>query len=544
MFSYFHRKEKIFKSLIFRLVLVFYALMFVCEQTTNYFSTIFYMLISLAYALSFFVTRKKTLIRLLLLLIYIFLCLLGRDVTIPVNYIFLLLPVINSINYSGKERNTGVLYVGIVFIMVTLLYVNGERNIFKYLYDIIPISPLFCIDCYSWRQKKKKEKITETLDIIDDFFVVKDTFGVKPHTLYALLRDNLNQKLNMEIYDISCYTFTHEDYWIINSLNFKFDRKLKLNKEEIENVEKNDFCRNNLSGQNQCRMIFRVKIKDNIFLFDVYTDLRNLYDKEHLFPILFNKIAKQFLQEFRLREYREETYTKYRENRDYVNSALEVMHFLRNYLSPLKNVLSMYDPNSVLIITDELDKIRRKELQTAKESLNKIVDEADRLLDKKRNPFADTSLEEKSVRHLYNLLAETCQYMLNIEVIRDFEPKDLELLTVKISSVGVRVLFSDWIGNMKKASPNFCEVHFYIDNTNVAIDFMNKININSFDYNIIKEINQKDKTAILQRRSHGIYNLITGAEELNVELSVCIIENSIIKLTLKFPTYEKESINN
>lgn len=481
-------------------------------------------------------------------MLYISFMLFETDLSNPSFFVLFLLPLFFQIiaNYRSLKCLCAVVFcMSVIYIMHLC---DFEHPIVSY-FSILLLVIIFLI-CR--RKEKEKNLIDGMLDAVDDFFVDSSLKEKKTHEVYNLIIKDFFKYWNVKIEEISCYAYANNAYWLVHTApNFLWDRKLELSEQQKEKLRESSNWMD-YSDDGEWQIMNVIEIKDTKYLYKCRISRETSKNcgalLSYLLPLLFQRISRFTLLDYRLVQYREETYDKYRANRDYVNSALNVVHFIRNCMSPIKNILTYFSiqdgenrPKIKQTVIDE-------EIKTANKSMQSFLDEADRLLDKQNNPFADTELHVVNVKKLYVLLSESCSLNLHEDVVRTFPTSDTDDVDIELATVGAKILFVDWLSNMKKYGKSYRKVYMSITEKDVAIDFYNDFSSNvEYIKSIVKDINKKDKKAILQRSTHGIYNIITGAEELKVraKASVDSVNNiPVLHLCLTFPIHKNEHTYN
>ncbi|MFK2241622.1 hypothetical protein ACIXOF_03640 [Bacteroides fragilis] len=109
-----------------------------------------------------------------------------------------------------------------------------------------------------------------------------------------------------------------------------------------------------------------------------------LIDIDCIFIAVFSKIAKLLNSEYRVLEYKNKTFEEMREKLAYVNAATKIMHYIRNKLTPLTNIVEYYSSTEELSesIKDKMEARIKKEVKQSNRDLQEIIETADYMLEK------------------------------------------------------------------------------------------------------------------------------------------------------------------
>lgn len=100
----------------------------------------------------------------------------------------------------------------------------------------------------------------------------------------------------------------------------------------------------------------------------------NFYKFKDMMRLTFSKMSILLSTEYRISERREEKFNEIKDNVLYVNQAVKVMHFIRNKMTPLSNLIA-YHKEIGNMSDDILDKMKdriSKEANQAETDLSEI----------------------------------------------------------------------------------------------------------------------------------------------------------------------------
>lgn len=212
-------------SLLFRCIIIL-NLVVILSLEENEFKTYVYVISVLMYVVLYFLLFNYSRLRLLNDFLLIGVILFGKDPTKVLHFVFLILPIINSINFSGQKKSPLLYILTIVLFFVLSAY--HSQNI-EQLYRIPIFSPLvsifflWIINYYTSLRVKIKNFRDELSSEIDNFYLKKD--GIKrPYKIYKLLIDVIHKNIKKDlIEDIFCLNVArvpNERVVIINGSSF------------------------------------------------------------------------------------------------------------------------------------------------------------------------------------------------------------------------------------------------------------------------------------------------------------------------------------
>lgn len=510
--------QKRFNSILFRLTCIIYAVIIVNISTNSFPQWVYYVGI-IIYIITYFNLRKYSHCRLLADFGFIIFTLYGKDININFCYIFTLLPIINSINYSGKSKSFILLYLGTC---ISIAILKGTINIHDFIAPII----LLFIDIYSWKKRKTNDILYELTEHVDAFFTQSNVIQ-KPHQIYESIILEINTFFKGSyINSIYCYVLKEDNMlWLINSSEFIWDRTLKLEIEQIDLL-----CQNkqlNIIDKDNQRLFYLIEVDAVKYVFVCNTNKNlplyyQIIGVDYIFIAVFSKIANLLNYEYRVFEYKNKTFDDMREKQSYVNVAVKIMHYIRNKLTPLTNIVEYYSNEEKIsseVKAKMANKIRR-EIKQSNKDLHEIVETANYMLEKSNNPFDALEIREISIKKLFVILSEIDERLLSGIVTINKNIVDVEdKFVVRTSLTETKILFADWINNMRKYKKDKFKICFSIEGEYIRIDFYNDYTISHNECEmLIKDINNNQKDAVLQRKTHGIYQIKSIAQSLDLEL--------------------------
>lgn len=473
----------------------------------------------------------------------------GKGVFQPVNYFFVILPLISSVFYTGRHRS--------IFSILLLTYITIFINAFSCNRVSILIPPLLLYFlCTLYESRRRWLSYSQDLNTeIDKSFCDREIIR-KPHKLFPLIIHQLNSFTNRQyITRISVYIIKGNDsIFLINASHFLWDRQLYLQLDEINHLRNSKTLTKSVDIKNDehAERYYYVKINDDEYIvrYDTTTNFK-LYillkiGLSNLLMGLSSKIARILDLRYKVIQQKDSDIAEARKSKDYIDKAIGVMHFIRNKLNPIVNVLD-YEVADDRIKNSVSEKLYKKTLKVALHDVDDIKNRANYLLDPAKYPFSGNSLQRISIEDIFTILSESVEVHLAISVKLVGKTPENKYY-IKGNTLDIKVLFADWISNMQKYGIN-PKVEFSVSEKYLDINFYNDT-INTELNDIVRIINNPSKSYLTRKKTHGIYTMKEIAEDNDIKLECKISQlrsslGSNINLLIKFPIYEsnEENIN-
>ncbi|ACF10551.1 hypothetical protein Cpar_0123 [Chlorobaculum parvum NCIB 8327] len=348
---------KYFVSVFFRLILVFYgaALLMLYGYVFDW----YYYLYFLAFYVFIFIKSSgrqdqfRSHLRLLNDYLLIFLVLYGRNMELPVNYVYAVMPVINSVNHSGRFRNP-LLYVYNFFFLLLLFYVNNCEIAFTRLgFTSIILSYLALVILAEMSVLRSIER-----DFIDDFVEVAEGFALRSYIGKSSIQiySELMQKINnsplryvLKMRAIYCFYLKEQDFIFLNASKLVSDIKFDNPDKVLASLEdpfpvsfdhpvsiNGELCANN--------SVFLSAIHDKKYIFLILLDYK--YAFKVLRPVVLYSLLRPVLDRAinyidlnrEISIMRVDMMKKVADKYSYVMTAIKSMHSIRQRLSPIKTI--------------------------------------------------------------------------------------------------------------------------------------------------------------------------------------------------------------
>lgn len=534
------------QSLIYRIVLITSA-WFIIQDTKGYIPNHYLYLATFLYFIiySFLKSKGKSLLRLCIDFIFINIIIWGRDIDTSPIYIYILLPIINAINYSGKKSHS--ITVVVLILGTILLQLKHWEN-----HMIFPLFGLWLIYISSFLKRREWNTINEISQHIDGYFINQKEI-MKPHLIYEHIITELNKYFFSDsskgIMRIRAYTIRGQYLWLIRASTFLWERKIALKPEEIELIKAK---RISIFRREDIVEVYTY-IKQGELEYVFICDVNNTFIAAHLLSRFsyvliktFSKVSLLHNYEYRITSMRNEKFDEIKDNVLYVNKAVNVMHFIRNKMTPLTNLVAFHKEKENMNeqTRNKMLEYLSKLTKQADNDLKDVLQTADYLLDKSSNPFIEPEFKDVHITKLYIIVSEIVERLLEgtVEATYSLREKINTNSYVKINIIEVKIIFTDWINNMRKYMKRKYSISLSISNSQLIVCFENDYECNdNFMQQLVKDLNSTSKNAVLAGKDygHGISIIKSIANEQNISLEAKL-SNGKITLKLFFDIYGKE----
>lgn len=535
-------------SIIFRFIIIAYSICIVYLYD-NIFPIYIYWLAIPIYLIMYYILIRKDVWRLLNDFLFVILVIIGKNPNETFLFVYLILLIINSINFSGTKRSW-ILYVITIFAYYFILsfYHNkiDVQVLTRNYYPIISIVFLFLIESYTAVRVKFRDFIEQLNAVVDSFYTEKEYYK-KPHKLYPELIDLINNRIKQDLIEnIYCFTTTsntNRKLQIVNSSNFIWNFKLD-EKYLWKEFEKKKYLLNvklTIDNKNfDFNCILKCQIEE-VTYFYIITTKRSMpfyYELINFMRVLnptFTKISTVLFNEKRLQEINVDEFMKLAEQMQYVARANKTMHFIRNRLGPIKNLIEMLD-SKYLQENDENKKLLEgmilEEKNRAKIDFQEIIKRADYLLEKSHNPFNFTDTSNTNIKKIYSLFAkQTVRYFPNIDINREVISDEFnDNYHIEINKDGFDLLMSDWLCNMQKYHKSNIKFFFTVQDYKLKIEFWNDFKNGDYDIKtLITDMKSPDRNEIMKRKTHGLFQIKSCLEDMNIKYDMSVILGENVK---------------
>lgn len=526
--SWIYIMQHVMSSLAYRMLLLCFGL-FIVLSHENILPSYAYFIIMGLYVLLYLqlIDNKWKYVRLILDITLILIVLFGKPLT-EICFVYAVFPLISATIYTGVHNK----YWPVFLISIALLIILDHGFVLDH--QIVALA-IWAAGFQSWMSSRTNSLIATITGHIDNYFADNDG-SRRPHYIYHSIIDEINKFLKEDyLKDIYCYLLdTEGKIWLVNSSKFLWKRTLNLNNDIIERLQKNktidDSKQNTLYYYVEKQGVCYIYIC-KLFPFHHEFGFRKEYVLKYVLDVTFGKVSNVLASEYRIAAMRRKTFEETKGHIDYVSRALKVMHFIRNKLSPIKSVITFYSSIDTMdeAIRQRMEQRIKQEVKQARIDLNELVKTANYLLDKQNNPYSGADIEDVNIKLLFVILSEIAEYHLGgiVNVSEEIENAQ-KRRTVQVSLVQLKVLFTDIISNIDKYHQDYYDITMFIDSDDLIIDFVNDYpnNLDQECRNLVRDINNQDNDAIVQRNSHGVSNIKSAASIMKIGLSAKVTNES------------------
>ena len=544
-------------SIIYRLIILLFS-WYIANEEVGIISPKILCVIAVMYFILYLylLKKEKAILRMILDFLYINLVIWGRDVNTSMPFLLILLPLINAINFSGRKRHTKLLMI--LMFITYMIHMKTFQN-----WALVSMISIWLIYYTSWIKVREWNVINDISLHIDGFFINQKEIQ-KPHLIYEHIINDLNNFFFMSdkngISQIRSYTIRGNKLWLVKSSKFLWERTLDLSIEELNSLRKNHVITKKTETQEQVLTYIHQGDLEYVFLCIIENPQGILSSIRHRFNYVllktFSKVALLHNSEFRIMEKRNEKFNEIKDNLLYVNKAVKIMHYIRNKLTPMTNVIAFYREEKKMSeeVRTKMFKYMDHLVYQADKDLKDILTTANYLLDKSNNPYVQPALKQVHVSKIYIFVSEVVEQLLGGIVEADESlRKQLESnLVVDINILETKIMLTDWVNNMRKYMLNDYSVIVKMEENKLVINFENNFKAQEDDIiQLVKDMNNKSKDAVIEGKNYGygVFTIKSIAADLGIGIESYIdIDESkqykTLNLNFIFQTYErKEDFN-
>lgn len=542
------------QSLLYRLIIVGVSIWIVIHKTIEIIPMWGYFGIMFVYLIVYWNLKKheKSILRLLVDYIFINFIIYNTDVYSSIVFLLIILPIINAINFSGKSSH----YLLLIILTCLTFFIQTDSIHTEILLSMVVLSIM-----YGYSKLKSREWIIEKeiSQHIDAYFINPEQIE-KPHQIYRRIIDDLNKFFYYEgengIERISAYILKGNTLWLVNSSEFIWQRKIHLTEQDAEQLRKKTiFEFRDDSKLHSCYYVQRENV-EYVFCCEMLVNFQlKFHNYKKILNLTFSKASMLLNADYRIRNMRDKKFDEIKDNVLYVNQAVRVMHYIRNKMTPLSNVLAYYRISESIQepIKKQMKQRIDREAEQADSDLKEILHFANYLLDKSNNPFLETELTEVSIKKLFIIMSEIVERQMDDIVNIDglLHEVELEKYVSCLNLVECKIMLTDWVTNMKRYLKKFSLVSMGIQNDKLIFHFENDYSCHEGEINkLIRDLNSKGKDAVIEGKGngHGIYIIKSIANKLGIDIIAKTDYKddigNIICLDLKFAIYERKEDSN
>lgn len=549
-----------FISFFYRMLLSSYGIVLL-NINENKFSWYYYLLAFVVYWIIFLMCFTKdsiqSKIRFLNDYALIFLILYGKEYLRVDNFIFLLLPILNSYNHTGQRSAifTILLYI---FPFAFLLYSVP----FNTTQILIPLLALVSINTFFALRNiviQFNERLNQSFE---KYYLDGTDIGRAHRILQNFVKIHAQDKLIKIFVNINrlvCFKLVENNIYLINSSKFIIEWELNTNEELLKTLNKEKNAKNIPvkidDWDTTNNVIYQIQLNQNIYLFLITFNKKpttlfyDLYAQKILFPVL-KRIAQVIVTESEIRNEKRKLLNQIKSKLEYIDLSSNAIHFLNNKLNPLSlyfqlsEEIKQMDPTSDLY--KETEEMMLASLKDAKDHFGIAMERIRKVMNNVNNPFNLSEFEEVKVQRLFVVLrAMILQFKFgNPAEIIDFnwEPNDLDKI-IKTNMPFFEFVFEEIFMNIESHGDGSLKLEFIKESENLFIIVRN--NIKDFDNSkaiqidkYIIEFNNENMSEIMRRGIKGIRLLKQFLQQLSMSHEMKRVNNELI---LKIGVYYDKS---
>lgn len=534
------------QSIIFRIIIIVFSFWIVSHNENVLPDWLYYLIVVVYFGIYCYLKLKKQyLLRLLWDFAFINAIIWDKELHDPMAFLLVIIPLINAINYTGGKPHLRIL----CFLTFGTLLFHLQPFETWIVLPIVSLAIMYWISTIRYKKWNAEKEITER---VNQYFL--DSAMLKPYQIYESIIAELNNYFKCEkgqgINRITTYLLREDKLWLVNASEFLWDRTLVLEEEKVETLKSKKKLR--LETGNEFIYMFYITISDIEYVFtcNISKD-RNVHIRilgfEDMIISTFQKMSILLSTEYRISKRREEKFNEIKDNVLYVNQAVKVMHFIRNKMNPLTNLVAYHKEMDTISsdIKIKMDQRIKEEAQQADKDLTEVLKTADYLLDKSKNPFIGIQFQNISILKIYLVVSEISERHMNqiVEADPSIRDESDSKICVHSNLVECKIMFTDWVNNIHKYSAGNERVKMYIQGSKLVIHFENRYEKGDNEIEkLVKDMNSNSKDAVLEGKDYGygIYIIKSIAKELGVDIKAYKTtdqDNKLLCLDFKFNTY-------
>lgn len=473
---------------------------------------------------------------------FVLLLLFGAPLDNYVNFAFLLFPLVSRGVYIDRFTYDKCFILEYIALLVIVNLSTGIHDMKYYYHQIVVIIMFALLNGIYVLRMKYDEKRIQMLDIADDYFIAQN----KSYEVYKKIIEYLI-KQGVRATSITCLEsdLQMRKFHLINSSYLVSTWRLKLNRSDISYLQRGMVASNvdfeldeKKQERNDVYCIAQTNTNVSKYFFFVITyqkDETNLKDI-NLEP-LFLRMARLISFERIIRNKRDKTIQDMLQKSRFVNGATNVMHFLKNRLTPLQTLVDLAKNEGGVKQLENYDGLLKETAYSAQKEIDSILEKAEYLLNKQNNPFV-FSKEDCDAHNIFVVLSSIWSNLLPNTAIMcvDMGEESDDLYESNIE--GLEILFSDIVGNMLKYSKNVQRCSFReIGDSVLTVSFENDFSNKRDTQLLINDINNPNKDAVIYRTSYGIANIRAITDNLGIGRQASLVTdngNELYHLELTF----------
>lgn len=472
----------------------------------------------------------------------------GKSFNSPLYCFSVLYPLIASVLLDRQYKNI-VINSFLTFIAAFAIgWIQGLNEVSLPVFVLCFIGIIFGYRM-NWISIERK-----IADDLNEYFTNPEKIH-KLHEVYKPIIEDLNAGLGKNNFlEISAYVLKGDKFFIINSSSFSWYRLLDLTSEEKKTLatkKKMRVLRDKYIGGNSHLYLwnymyyFKSGKSKYIISYQVLGNKKLLFYLKtglgHVLEVAAGKIVNMLGYLHSVKNMRNREFDRFSGNKQKIDEAIGTMHFIRNKLSSIGNLLEY------MLLPEDRQTVPlgmvRKNLTAAYHDYKGISEYANRLLESNLEELYETDIHEISMKEIFIMLSEIAEDNLGITpMFKGVKNSDAYL--PDCSRFDLKVLFADLINNMKKHGRR-PSIIMSIEESDAMLIFSNELKKRT-DGAVVSILNNKSvKSRNTQKKTHGIlsikeltarYGFTLKAEELNGDTED---KGSRLIITIKLPILNK-----
>lgn len=527
-------------SILFRIIIILFGLLIV-KSRDNYFDFYWYLIIIVPYVVIYFLTLFKdgwySKVRLLNDFCFIVFFLFGKEIDFT-TVSFLVLPILNSPNYSGIKKSF-LLYI---FLILSLFIVSDFIFSWSFIYVTVVF---YLINFIADSRKRYFENITNLNTEIESFFEKvlhkRNTFKIYSGILNVLNKIHVLVLYKPEFEKIVCFKIKEKEITLENSSTFVWSYSIETQPilESLKKDNSDAYYNSNLElvindVLHYQNLFLHSKTDRNHYLF-VFTikrnsnQLFNLYYISILRPVVA-RLARVIDLENAIKTENISVLKTFRDKYFYMQNAEKAMHFIRNRFNTLDNFIEMSKDNIAGNMDTEGMEIYSTELERLERNYQLLLSRVKNILNKSAKPFSTVHLEPKSSKYYFKCVRDIwLSYFKEFNHELNWDLINIDQYTIQVNDDGLYILLTDWINNISRHSIGNEAVIFNEEEESLVTIFRNDFSAKSKSEieTLASDFNSTDRDRILQRTSHGVIIMKSIIEEMRFKGEIKVDGNCV-----------------
>ncbi len=539
-------------SRLFRVVIVLYSVCLLLILNSVY-DVFLNAVVILAYLTFYFFLSKKdgllSIVRLINDYVFIgFIC-FSVDQESFLTYALIIAPILNTHNHSGDKPSI-LLYL----IPVSLMWIYDNKVEWLYL---IPMGMFYIINWFD-TLRMRYIRLHAKLNAVIDSFLANYQQDDMPLLYRKVIRVFNGEKIFSNTSEIICLINKGRTLFVRNGSSYHV-KVAPNNMEEFIEMRDQAIKEGALYGQRSIDYIIDGQdVKNSTTVFTEVNDVvfcyliiktdqskRKWSVRSYLVTIitspLFERISVAMDSNWNKKKEQMREIEALSRKVNHVNRSVNAMHFIRNKIQPFKTYLDILEDYETENDQEkkELKKVHLKsESKKLRNSFDEIVGQANRILDNENNPYPVSELKGFRISDFYWQVQRACDYFfedITVNLVGPFiSPKELSY-----NELGLDLILTNWLANMRKYSTGENRIQILNGGDKYLLIFRNAFDPEKTSSGFGKLYRDANREAITNRKSHGLSEIRSFLEQMDVHSSLDVVDNKV-EFILEFKKIEKD----